>query len=65
MKSLYEWIRSQTPNLENVEEVSQNISIQIRVADEYSRVYNIASFIDDNRGDTVATGQRYSSGKLL
>ena len=56
VKSLYEWIRSQTPNLENAEEVSKNISIQIRVADEYSRVYNIASFIDDNRGDTVATG---------
>ena len=56
VKSLFEWIRSQTPNLENAEEVSRNISIQIRIADEYSRVYNIASLIDDNHGDTVATG---------
>jgi len=56
VKTLYEWARSQTPILENAEEVLNHASIQIRVADEYSRVYNIAALIDENQGDTVATG---------
>lgn len=59
VKELYEYILCQVPVLENAEELSESAtSIQVRVADEQNRVYNIASLIDDNKGDTVATGLR-------
>lgn len=59
VKELYEYILCQVPVLENAKELKESAkSIQVRVADEQKRVYNIASLIDDNKGDTVATGLR-------
>ena len=59
VKELYEYILCQVPVLESAQELTESAkSIQVRVADEQKRVYNIASLIDDNKGDTVATGLR-------
>lgn len=59
VNELYEYILSQVPVLENAEGLRGSAkSIQVRVADEQKRIYNIASLIDDNKGDTVATGLR-------
>ena len=61
VKELFEWIQCQVPVLEPAQELTESAkSIQVRVADEQKRVYNIASLIDDNKGDTVATGLRVS-----
>ena len=61
VKELYEWIQCQVPVLEPAQELTESAkSIQVRVADEPKRVYNIASLIDDIKGDTVATGLRVS-----
>lgn len=61
VKELYEYILCQVPVLENAKELKESTeSIQVRVADEQKRIYNIASLIDDNKGDTVATGLRVS-----
>ena len=56
VKELFEWIRSQKGVLEDADEISRNTSIQIRVADEFGRIHNIKSLIDDNKGNTVETG---------
>ena len=51
VKELYEYILCQVPVLENAKELKESTeSIQVRVADEQKRIYNIASLIDDNKG---------------